>query len=124
MGSRALSVIGASVLLLALAACGGNSTDNPVTPTPATADVTIIIAGMNGSQSYSPNPGSMRAGQTVAWRNNDSVPHTATANGGGFNTGNIAAGATSSPITITTAGRLDYHCTIHPSMVGTLNVTQ
>jgi plastocyanin len=87
--------------------------------------VTISIVGMNGSNSYSPNPGAVKVGQTVAWRNADSTPHTATADAGGFNTGNIAAGATSSPITMTTAGSFPYHCTIHGfAMVGTLTVTQ
>ena len=78
---------------------------------------------MNGGQSYSPNPATVRVGQTVAWKNADSVTHTATANGGAFNTGNIAAGATSNPIAMTTAGSFAYLCTIHPSMVGSLTVT-
>ena len=52
-----------------------------------------------------------------------SVLETATANAGGFNTGNIAPGVTSAPITMNTTGALDYRCTIHPSMVGTLTVT-
>jgi len=100
------------------------STAPPATPAPA-ANVTITIVGMNGSNSYSPNPGTVQVGQTVAWRNADSTPHTATADAGGFNTGNIAAGATSSPITMTTAGSFPYHCTIHGfAMAGTLTVTQ
>jgi plastocyanin len=84
----------------------------------------ITITGMNGSNSYSPNPATVQVGQTVAWRNADSLPHTATADGGAFDTGTIAPGATSSPITMSTAGSLPYHCAIHPSMVGTLTVTQ
>ncbi|RPJ81318.1 MAG: hypothetical protein EHM13_10615 [Acidobacteria bacterium] len=86
------------------------------------ADVTITILATNGSQSFSPNPASIRAGQRVSWRNADSVAHTATANGGAFNTGVIAPGATSAPITINTTGNLAYHCTLHPEMVGSLTV--
>ena len=78
---------------------------------------------MNGSQSFSPNPATVKVGQTVAWKNADAITHTATANGGAFNTGNIAAGATSSPVMMSTAGSFDYHCSIHPTMVGTLTVT-
>ena len=100
------------------------STAPPATPVPA-ANVTITIVGMNGSNSYSPNPGTVKVGQTVAWRNADALPHTATADGGGFDTGTIAAGATSNPITMTTAGTFPYHCAIHGvTMVGTLTVTQ
>jgi plastocyanin len=34
-----------------------------------------------------------------------------------------SAGATSSPVMMSTAGSFDYHCALHPSMVGTLTVT-
>jgi plastocyanin len=78
---------------------------------------------MNGGQSYSPNPANVTVGQQVRWRNGDSIEHTATQDGSGFNTGLIAPGATSSAVTITTAGTLNYHCTLHPTMVGALNVT-
>lgn len=119
------------MLVLVLIGCGGSS-PSPVTPTPpaggggggGTADVVITIVGMNGAQSYSPNPGSVRAGQTVAWRNGDSIAHTATADNGAFDTGTIAAGATSNPITMPAAGSINYHCSIHPVMVGSLTVTQ
>jgi plastocyanin len=86
--------------------------------------MTITISGMNVSNSYSPNPGNAVMGQQVRWKNNDSISHTATQNGGGFDTGLISPGATSAPITMTATGTLSYHCAVHPSMVGTLNVTQ
>jgi plastocyanin len=106
-------------------ACGG-SNSNPTTPSPSgggtTADVVVGIAGDLGSQSYAPNPVTMRVGQTIAWKNNDTQAHTATQDSSGFDTGNIAAGATSSPRTMSTAGTFTYHCTIHPGMVGTVTV--
>jgi plastocyanin len=124
-------IAGAAALVLVLASGCGNSAA-PMTPTPSTsatpgtstsqADVTITIVGMNGNQSYSANPTTVKAGQTVAWRNADSVTHTATADGGTFNTGNIAPGAVSTPIVMSGAGTFAYHCVIHPSMVGTLQV--
>lgn len=127
---RRLKFALASALLcasaLAAVNCGSSS---PASPSPApgggggtAADVTITIVGMSGSQSYSPNPAAVRVGQTVSWRNSDGVTHTATANGGAFNTGNIAPGATSTPITMTAAGSFGYLCQLHPSMVGTVTV--
>jgi plastocyanin len=78
---------------------------------------------MNGAQSFSPNPSSIVAGQTVAFFNGDSIVHAIVANSGAFSTGNIGPGATSAPITMTATGNFGYHCSIHPEMVGTLNVT-
>lgn len=114
-----------AVLALAVAlpsGCGGSS-DMMAPVGGGGADVVITITGMNGGMSFSPNPASVQVGQTVAWHNGDSITHTATQNGGGFNTGNIASGATSAPITMGSVGALGYHCSIHPSMTGTLNVT-
>jgi plastocyanin len=86
------------------------------------ADVVIEIVGMLGASSYSPNPASVNVGQTVAWHNADTIPHTATDDSDAFDTGFIGAGDTSAPIMMTTHGMFPYHCTFHPSMVGQLNV--
>lgn len=132
MNSRWTLAFGSLALAVTLAACGSNSA-SPTSPSPSPspspgpgtqADVMITITGQNGNQSFSPNPASVTAGQTVAWTNADSVVHDVTANDGSFTTGNIAPGATSSPIMIDTSGTITYHCSIHPSMVGSLTVTQ
>jgi len=125
-----LGVMALSAFAVVAASCGSSSPTSP-SPTPGgggggggTADVTITIVGENGNQSFSPNPATVTAGQTVAWRNADSMAHDPVANDGSFNTGVIAPGATSAPITMGTAGSFAYHCQIHPDMVGTLNVNQ
>jgi plastocyanin len=101
----------------------GSSSSTPSTPTTNTsADVTITIQGNRGNQSFAPEPATMRVGQSVAWRNADSVTHNATQDGNRFATSNLGAGATSSPLAMTTAGTFTYRCTIHPGMVGTLTV--
>lgn len=112
-------------------ACGGGSS-SPTAPTPvpsgtgggttATADVTITIVGMNGSQSYSPSPTTVKAGQTVSWKNEDRITHTATADRGAFDTGTIAPGAVSAPIRMSNTGTFAYHCALHPSMTGSVAV--
>lgn len=120
------SVLALFALAGAITTCSGGGSGSPPTslpPSSAPADVTIVIAGIAGSMSYDPNPAVMRVGQTVAWRNADSLPHTSSETGsGGFETGTIAAGATSAPIRITTAGSLEYFCRIHPAMVARLDV--
>lgn len=84
--------------------------------------MTIQIQGDRGIQSFAPSPTTMRVGQTVAWKNGDSTAHDATQDGSRFATGTINAGATSNPVTMSTAGTFTYHCTIHPGMIGTITV--
>jgi plastocyanin len=72
--------------------------------------------------SFSPDSATVNVGQSVVWHNADSIAHTAT--GIDFDTGTIDPGQDSTPVTFSTAGSRPYHCSIHPSMTGTLNVTQ
>jgi plastocyanin len=127
-----ITVVLATCVALAAASCGGSgSTGYGTTPSTmpsgtgssggtTAADVTIQIVGMSGANSFNPNPGAVKVGQTVSWHNADMVGHTAT--GSGFDTGAIASGATSAPIKFDTAGTLSYRCSFHPSMTGTLTV--
>jgi plastocyanin len=99
----------------------------PPLPTPSPgggppADLVITIVGVNGRFSYAPNPANARVGQRVLWRNADAMTHTATADGGAFDTGLVAAGATSAPVTAGAAGTFPYFCGLHPDMTATLVV--
>ncbi|HXB57744.1 MAG TPA: amicyanin [Vicinamibacteria bacterium] len=94
-------------------------------PTPTPSPLTIKIVSQAGNMSYSPNPASVRVGQTILWQNADfatSPGHTATS--GSFDTGLIIPGMTSVPITLSAAGTVTYGCKLHPMMTGTLIVTQ
>ncbi len=85
-------------------------------PVVLAADATIPIADF----AYPPTT-NVNVGDSVTWNNTSGVTHTATADGGSFDTGNIADGASAS-VTFDTAGTFPYHCTIHPSMVGSIVV--
>jgi plastocyanin len=61
-------------------------------------------------------------GATVTVVNNDSAPHTATAEDGSFETDTIPAGATGSFTAPTEPGSYPFFCAIHPRMTGTLIV--
>jgi plastocyanin len=121
-----LRIVWIAALVAAAAFAGCKDSKNPASPggggTPA--DLTINILGVSGTNSYSGNPDTVTVGQTVAWHNSDGTTHTATADGGSFNTGNLGAGATSGKFTMNTAGSFAYHCTIHGAtmMSGTLVV--
>jgi plastocyanin len=70
---------------------------------------------------FSPATLKAKVGQQVTWTNKQGVAHTVTANGGAFNHP-MPSGATFS-FTFTKAGTFAYHCTIHPSMHGTIVVS-
>jgi plastocyanin len=95
--------------MLALGAVGGGVA--------LAADHAVNIAG----SAFSPATVTVTVGDTVTWTNSDQISHTATADGGAFDTGTLGNGA-SGTITFSTAGSFPYHCTIHPSMAGTVTV--
>ena len=119
--SRFRFTVGLAALAAVAGLAAGCGSSSPSAPTVA-ADVTITMVGDRGNQSYSPNPTTMRVGQTVAWKNGDTTAHDATQDASRFGTGTISAGATSTPLAMSTAGTCTDHCTIHPGMVGTLVV--
>jgi len=109
--------------LVVLVGCGGGYSAPPPagpTPPPANAATTVAIVGDRGAQSFNPNPATVVQGRTVAWQNSDSVTHRIVSNDGLLDTGNIAPGAASGATPLTTDGT-NYHCSIHPGMVGAIN---
>jgi len=111
-------------LSIAVAACGSDSTgaNNP----PPAADVVIQqgAAGL-GNQAFQPSPFTISLaadGGTVTWRDDDSqAAHTISENNGVFDFDNVTRGSTRT-FTFTAPGTYNYHCDIHPSMVGQIVV--
>jgi len=84
----------------------------------AAADASVSIDNL----AFSPATVVVQEGDTVTWTNEQTdVPHTVTADGGSFASGTLATGDTFQH-TFTTAGTFAYHCTIHPTMLGTVEV--
>jgi len=73
--------------------------------------------------SYEPDPVVVQAGGKVIWQNEDSAPHTATADDGSFDTGTIEEGKIGSA-TFKEPGTYTYFCEIHPTMHGTVEVVE
>ena len=71
---------------------------------------------------FAPATLDVKSGGVVTVTNADSTAHTATADGGAFDTGDIDPGA-SKTITLGEAGRVTYHCQIHPFMKATIVVS-
>ena len=100
---------------------GGGSSSTPTSPSTTPASHTITILGQSGRQAFSPNPASF-GGQSVVFKNSDTVAHRVVLNDGSVDTGDIAPGATSRAVTMPGAGT-NYHCSIHPGMIGGVNAS-
>lgn len=127
------------VTALALAACGsdggGDTSDDATTATGAT---TTEASGNGAAPSgeaersakveiveftYGPDPVTVQAGGKVIWLNQDTAPHTATADDGSFDTGVLERGKLKSE-TFKQPGTFTYFCEIHPTMHGTVKVVE
>ncbi|MCA9325159.1 cupredoxin family copper-binding protein [Candidatus Saccharibacteria bacterium] len=73
---------------------------------------------------FSPAKITVKVGTKVTWTNQDSTPHTVTADSGsGPDSGTMNQGQTYS-FTYDTVGSFPYHCNFHSNMTGTVEVTQ
>jgi plastocyanin len=72
---------------------------------------------------YDPDPVRIQVGGKVIWQNEDTIPHTASAEDGSFDTGTIKPGKLKSE-TFKQAGSYRYVCEIHPRMSGTVEVVE
>jgi plastocyanin len=97
-------------------AYGGGPTSSAAATTGSGTAVTI------DNFAFSPATLKVKVGQKVSWTNKQQgVAHTVTADGGTFDHP-MPSGATFS-FAFTKAGSFAYHCTIHPSMHGTIVVS-
>ncbi len=127
------------ILILAFAAtlaatgCGSSGGGSTSATTPGQA------AGNNGgtpsggvtkvsmhSIQFDPKTVTVKKGTTVEWVNNDSVNHDVTKRTGpgpnfSSGTGNLGSGDTYK-VTFNAAGTIQYECTVHPGMTGTIVV--
>jgi len=114
----------ASILVVILAAvgilavnCSGthDSSKDPLTVGGARNTVDI--------KSFEYVPGNLQipAGATITFVNHDNAPHTATANDGSWDTGTLDKDDSKS-ITFDKPGEYLYHCRVHPTMKGRIEV--
>ena len=83
----------------------------------AAADGSVTISDFK----FSPKTVTVNEGDSVTFTNDGPTVHTATAEDGSFDTGNLNAGD-SDTVTFDSAGTIAYICTPHPFMKGTVVV--
>ena len=136
--SRALALLLACLTLgLVVAGCGGDddddggggaaeTTEQPAEDTAGGEDVAgMTEVGMKGIK-FDPAEVTVKAGGTVMWTNNESIPHDVTKEDGpgpdfSSGNGNMKEGDTYKQ-TFKEAGEISYVCTVHPNMKGNVTV--
>jgi plastocyanin len=85
-----------------------------------TSTSAVVQGGTQASvriEDFAFEPGNLEVpvGATVTWRNEDSVPHDATARNADWKT-ELLSDSDSDTLTFDGVGEYDYYCSIHPSM--------
>ncbi len=118
------AVMASLVMVMAVfAACSNNnSSNNPMSPNPnpgPTGSNAVNISGF----AFAPATITVKAGDKVTWTNKDSTAHTVTSDDGRFASSGTLSQNQTYTVTFGTAGTFAYHCSIHPTMTGTVTVT-
>ena len=110
-----LTLIAGLATLLTLAAAVAPAQAGPEAATTQSVDIS----------NFAFNPGTIKiaVGTRVTWTNSDSAPHTVTADAGEFDSGRLQPGATFE-YTFDAIGTFAYHCALHASMHGTVEVVE
>ena len=110
---------------MARAAGGGDSGGPPAAPHETRAAAAAVRSGQVrvdvSNYAFTPASLTVRAGTRVTFTNHDATPHSATADGGAFDTGSINQDA-SRTIRLSKPGVYPYHCVFHAFMTGTITV--
>ena len=121
------SLVAIAGTALLFAGCGGGS--SPSASANSGGSSSQAASGASSSAvtisnfKFAPASVTVKQGARLTVTNQDSAPHTATADDGhSFDTGTLAHGA-SQTISVSKPGSYPYHCSIHPFMHGTLVVT-
>jgi plastocyanin len=125
-GRRAALAL-ASLLLLGTITTACSSDDDPSaddgTTTTASADGGSGGEGTIVAEDFSLTNLTVAPGEEIVLQNDGEATHTATADDGSFDLGEVEAGGTSDPGPApTTPGDYAFHCEIHPAMTATLTV--
>jgi len=124
-----VGIILLSLLLAAVIFSGCAQTGAPSSGNNASQTTGIGVNSSNQSQTqminakdvsikdyaFTPSTITVKAGDTVRWTNKDPSPHQIA---GGFANSPVISSGGTYEFTFTTAGTYDYHCVIHPSMMG------
>jgi plastocyanin len=129
---RSLLLLTATLALgVTVAGCGSDSSGSSSTsaapaaststPAAANAGTGTVAVEMKNIQ-FVPKNLSVTVGQTVRWIDLDSVQHNVVADSGADFKSDVFGRDGTFEWTATKPGKVEYECTLHPGMVGTITV--
>jgi plastocyanin len=113
----------AACVALAVAGCGGGNDNGGGGGGGGSSSGNTVTIDMKDIK-FAPKDATVKVGQTVKWVNEDTVDHDVDAKSGADFKSQLFGKGKSFEWKADKAGTVSYVCTVHPGMVGTLNVTQ
>jgi plastocyanin len=107
--------------ILAIGLCAPAATARPAVGSGGGSGVVKIKIKDSGTRRFVPRSVTVERGTKIRWVNAGSLSHTTTANGGGWDA-RLDPGETFTR-KFRRSGTFAFHCTIHPTMTGTITVT-
>jgi len=92
----------------------------PTAGAPTPASVLVSIISYFGQGSFNPNPITANVGDSIVFTNSDAREHHIVLDDG-TDVGDVMPGASTAPLTLASP-TASFHCTIHPTMTGTINL--
>jgi plastocyanin len=141
----AVMAVGIAAVVIWMVITNTAPTAPPVNNTPSTSDTSEALpddaqGGATGEavleanvviedMSFSPNKVVVKKGGTVTWTNQDGVGHNVVSDnsapaGGPPKSNPVFSNGETYSFTYNTVGTFTYHCSVHPSMTGTVEVVE
>lgn len=116
-----LVILSMSVVLVVVA-CSSNSVDTTTTTTTTTPVASPAEVGIDNFQ-FMPRTVQVKVGDTVTWVNHQGAAHTVVSVGDGPIASELMQPDDTYSVTFAESGTFSYQCTIHPSMLGEIQVS-
>lgn len=111
----------AACVALALVGCGGSKDNSSSSGGGGSSSGDTVTIDMKNIK-FAPTDATVKVGQTVKWVNQDTVDHDVVAKSGADFKSDLFGNGKSFEWKADKAGTVNYVCTVHPGMAGTLTV--
>jgi plastocyanin len=111
-----------ALLAIGAAACGGDDDGGSQGASSEACPSGAVVIEMVDIK-FDPEDATAGAGDEICWINEDTIDHNAVAERGAQFESELFGKGQTFTTTVEQPGTVDYVCTIHPSMTGTIEVT-